>query len=232
MKVKKKIYPEPVPAASQLAALPFLAAIEGSLRGSEPKVDIRLTLHRVLNRQGEVYLQQVCPYLGSNKFDKDGEAGRMFPVDFGIIGAAFERSRVMRTKRYPSMKKLRLDIAKDLKRRGDTKDPATERLSWLAVPFIGPSNTPVLILFADTYKFNFFADDNRMSAVANMCWGFCRLIDSLEDNPFPNLRNFGFEPGKPVKEKRTVYRVQEEVSWLTVPRFKKLESFNYDSSGR
>jgi hypothetical protein len=221
---------EPVPPASQLVALPFLAAIEGYLRGATPSITLRVTLHRALNREGQIYLQQVCQYLGSGPIDRD-LVGRMFGVNFGIMGRAFERRRVLRTRRYPDVASLRSAIAADWASRGHTGDITKERLSWLAVPFLGPDGTPVLVLFADTAdQFNFFADDSRALTVVRMCWGFCRLIDSLEEQPFPTIRNYPFEPGENVTEEETAYAVQEELQDVPVPQLETVRSFNYDAS--
>ena len=38
--------PEPVPAALQLAVLPFLAAVDGFLRAEAKEPGLRITLHR------------------------------------------------------------------------------------------------------------------------------------------------------------------------------------------
>jgi len=223
--------PEPVPPASQLAVLPFLAAVEGFLRGPDPQMELRVTLHRAMNREGQEYLQQVCGYLGPERKEDRSGSGRMFPVNFGIMGAAFERSCILRTRHYPTKDELLAALREDMKRTGDTGDISKRRLSWLAIPFLGPEEQPVLVLFADTFEFDFFANHERTRAVVNMCWGFCRLIDALEEDPFPNLRNFAFQAGKKVKGVDTVYpTIQEEVREFPVPRFQRLRSFNYEAS--
>jgi hypothetical protein len=223
--------PEPVPHASQLAVMPFLAAVEGFLRGSIPKMDLRLTIHRVMSREREVYLQQVCDYLGPGRTEDRAGAGRMFPVNRGIIGAAFASGRVWRTRHYATEGELRAILAKDMEKTGDTRDPGAVRLSYLAVPFLGPGGQPVLVLFADTFDFDFFADNARITAVVDMCSGFCRLIDALEERPFPTLRNYAFAAGKPVTGSRTLYpTMQEEISKPRAPRVKNVKSFNYEAA--
>lgn len=109
-------------------------------------------------------------------------------------------------------------------------DISRRRLSWLAIPLLGANGTPTMILFADTYRFNFFADDGRVNAIVEMCWGFCRLVDTLEEDPFPTIRNFPFEGGKRVEGSRTVYpTLQEELPNLAPPQFRRVNSFNYES---
>jgi hypothetical protein len=223
--------PEPVPAASQLATLPFLAGVEGYLRGFKPNVDLRITLHRVMSREGREYLQQVCNYVGTEKTEVRSGSGRMFPVNYGIMGAAFKRGVVLRTRHFDDKESLLKALEHDMRVTGDKGDIKTRRSSWLAIPFLGPSDEPVMILFADTFEFNFFADDDRVQAIARMSWGFCRLIDSLEEEPFPNLRNFGFQGGNKVLESDTVYpTLQQALPEVPVPRFRHLRSFNYEAS--
>jgi hypothetical protein len=221
---------EPVPPASQLMTLPFLSALDGFLRGSRKKLKLRMTLHRAMNREGQVFLQQVCAYVGpETKEDRTG-TGRVFPVTFGIMGEAFSRSRVLRTRRFPSVAELRSAIAADMQTTGEPGDPRKKRLSWLAVPIVGPDNRPVLVLFADTYAFNFFASDSKVASVLDMCRGFCRLIDALEEQPIPKLRNFPFEDGVRVLETKTVYpTVQEELENVAIPRLQSVGSFNYEA---
>jgi hypothetical protein len=222
---------EPVPPASQLAGLLFLAAVEGYLRGASPSAGLRVTMHRAMNREGAIYLQQVCPYLGSVPFVGTGGTGRMFPVTEGIIGAAFAKGRVLRTRQYAQLQELEADILTDMKTTNREGDLSKEARSWLAVPFLGPSREPVLVLFADTREFNFFADDERTNALVRMCWGFCRLVDNLESRPFPNLRNFPFMPGQNVEGMNTFYpTVQEELADLPVPQFERVRSFNFEAS--
>jgi hypothetical protein len=211
--------PEPVPSASQLATLSFLAAVEGFLRGSRPRVDLRLTVHRSINREGQQYLQQVCRYVGTDNKSVSPGTGRLFPVTFGIMGAAFEKGQIMRTKRH----EVEEELVKAL--------PAREKArSWLAVPFMGPAGEPVLVLYADTAEFNFFSDNERVSAVVDMSWGFCRLIDLLEVEPFPALRNYPFQSGDRITGDPTVFSVQEPLDWLPAPQFARLKSFNYEAS--
>ena len=92
-------YPEPVPAATQLAVLPFLSAVDGLLRRPLDVPDLRITVHRAMSREGQGYLQQMCGYLRRDGLEVQG-AGRIFPVSEGIMGAAYETGRVWRTRSY------------------------------------------------------------------------------------------------------------------------------------
>lgn len=210
-------FPEPVPPASQMAVLPFLSAVEGLL-SSSPVENLRLTIHRVMDREGQEFLQQVCPYLPLSKSSK-ASGGRTFPVNEGIMGAAYESQKLYRTRHYESDEALQQAMADDAK---DAK-------SWIAVPFLGPDNQVVLIFFAECKTLNYFADDNRVSQIVAMASGFCRLHDYLQDSPFANLRNFPLQKGKPNREGRGAFGVQEPID-LELPKFRSLTSFNYEAA--
>lgn len=228
---KPYLNPEPVPPASQLALLPFVAAVDGLLRGDNSS-NLKITVHRAISRQGKGYLQQVCAYLNEEGADGRG-VGRVFPVDEGVIGAAFGNRLIWRTKAYTSNAEFEKDLRVSLPASGDNRTPAEVEWSYLAIPFLGPRDQVVLILYAACTELNFFADDDRVRHVATMCNGFCRLFDWLEkSDPFPNLRNFPLEPGEPITgSDRTVYAgIQESLDWLEPPRFKHVPSFNYETS--
>jgi hypothetical protein len=224
--------PEPVPAASQLAVMPFLAAIDGFLSRDHKVQGMRMTIHRAVNREGQIYLQQICGYVGGDGLDWQGKVGRTFPVSEGIMGAAFKTRRIWRTKNLPSEAKVRELLAADIKDTKDGRDPATVELSFLAIPFLGPDEEPVLILYAGCGELNFFGDDQRVANVAAMGRGFCQMFDWLQNaTPFLNLRNFPLQKGRPVEGEPTVYRsVQEAVEDIPPPKFTSVRSFNYEAA--
>ena len=220
--------PEPVPPASQLAVLPFLAAVDGYLRRQTRQPGLRITLHRAMSREGEGYLQQVCGYIGDDGLEWKGKVGRTFPANEGIIGAAYTDGHIWRTKSFPSRQKLMSALHDELK---DKADPEAFEISYLAVPFGGQSGGPVLILYAACFELNFFADDDRIKQVVIMCDGFCRLFDYLQQDAFPNLRNFPLPRGNPVKGDRPVFMsIQEKLTSVKPPGFASLSSFNYDAA--
>jgi hypothetical protein len=222
--------PEAVPTASQLAVLPFLAGIYGLLRENGDVPGLRITMHRAMTRQGDGYLQQLCGYVSDTGADWRGKVGRTFPVNEGIMGAAFGDGRIWRTKSFPTEQAVRSLMMEDMKRTDGRRDPATTEISYLAVPFLGPDREPVLILYATCNELNFFADDTRIRRVAAMGKGFCRLFDGLQNDPLPNVRNFPLQRGKHVTGARTLYAsIQEPVS-IEPPQFGFVASFNFETS--
>lgn len=223
--------PEPVPPASQLAVMPFLAAVEGFLNISHDVPGLRITMHRTVNREGQLYLQQMCGYVQKDSLDWEGKVGRTFPVSRGIMGAAFKDRHVWRTKEFGSLEALRSLLAKDIKKTKTGDDPEKVAVSFLAIPLLGPSDEPVLILYADCNELNFFADNNRVAHVVAMGRGFCGLFDWMQSNPILNLRNFPHQPGAFGPGEPTVYAsVQEAFTKISPPRFKSVVSFNYEAA--
>jgi hypothetical protein len=224
-------HPEPVPSASQLATIPFLAAVDGLLRESHDVPGLRITMHRAVNREGQIYLQQLCGYVTCQGLEWRGKVGRTFPVSEGIMGAAFATGRIWRTKSFKSLEELRARLREDIIGTRDDRDPEKVEISFLAIPFLGPQGEPVLIVYADCKELNFFADDVRVRHVASMCNGFCRLFDWLQHDPFLNLRNFPFQKGELVRETPTVYpSVQESIDHVKPPKFSSVLSFNYEAA--
>ena len=85
-------HPEPVPPASQLAVLPFLAAVDGFLRKEAKQPGLRITLHRAMSREGEGYLQQVCGYIN------DAEELIAMVTDIGkMLGSMIQRPDMPRS---------------------------------------------------------------------------------------------------------------------------------------
>ena len=71
--------PEPVPPASQLAVLPFLAAVDGYLREDGEVPGLRITVHRAMSREGHGYLQQVCAYQVREAATGEGKSDDFLP---------------------------------------------------------------------------------------------------------------------------------------------------------
>ncbi|RWB24823.1 MAG: hypothetical protein EOQ41_25705 [Mesorhizobium sp.] len=218
-------HPEPVPPASQLAVLPFLAAVDGYLREDGNVPGLRITMHRAVSREGDGYLQQVCAYLQESGVNARGTVGRFFPVNDRIIGAAYGSGQIWRTHHYDSVEALHSDLRKTEK--GDlSKIP----LSYLAIPFLGPQDQVVLILYADCNQLNFFVDEERVTRLVAMSKGLCRLFDSLQKEPFPALRNFPLQKGDPISGEAGLYDIHEPLPTLAAPKFAEVFSFNYEAA--
>lgn len=223
--------PEPVPQASQLTVLPFVAAVSGLLEQEQSVPGLRITVHRAMVRGGDGYLQQLCPYLPDGLDEARNTAGRIFPVNEGIMGRSFKDGQIWRTKHFDTPESLRAQMKVSMPSAGDDRSLEEVAISYLAVPFVGPGREVVLILYADCREFNFFADERHVHSVVAMCRGFCRLLDSLQKEPFPNVRNFPLQKGRPVKGVRTMYEgVHEPLEIVDPPRFKELRSFNYEAA--
>ncbi len=229
-------HPEPVPTSTQLAVLPFLAALEGYLAQASDGKDLRVTMHRVMAREKHRYIQQICTYLGSeSNLDSVGKqrirAGRLFPANTGLMGKAIHEKRVFRTKHFENDQALEEELKKDLETTGSGRTVDEVAKSYLSIPFLGSDLSPVLVLYADSQKLNFFADDDRVYAVLNMCEGFCRFFDWLAtEEPFSTLRNF-LTPDQEFKTtESTAYENVQELIDVDLPKFKFIRSFNYETT--
>ena len=187
-----------------------------------------------MDREGDGYLQQVCAYLGTEPYSQENSVGRMFTVDTGIMGRAFDAQKIFRTRYYETLDKLYEDLDQDLI---DVKSNLKRHevpLSYAAIPFFGSASNVILVLYAECDVFNFFADkdnNNKLNLMVQMCQGFCRLFDWLSiDQPFPTLRNFPFEVGKLRYETPTVFKRLQEPVDIPPPKFSSLMSFNYHAA--
>lgn len=229
-------YPEPVPGASQFAVLPFLAAVEGYLRGRSSGMahgggprDLRVVLHRVMSRNGQGYLQQASAYVGERTYDPT-RAGRIYPVTDGIMGRAYKSRKVQRTRPFPSEADLLEALATDMAAQGDTTPMADVGKSYLAIPLLGPDGSPVAILFGDSKQYGLFADDSIIQDVVAMCHGFCRILDELATRPVSGIRNYPLEPGVPVEAQETVFATLQAEFETDAPRFTQVNSLNFEAS--
>lgn len=221
---------EPVPDGSELLALPFLSSIAGLLESGSP-APYRLTLHRAMTRGGKRYLQQVAPYVEHSAAMTNG-AGRIFEVDTRLIGRAFMRGKVYRTKRYDAVDVFEAALANDMQATGDRRSMSEVARSWLAVPFVVARSSPVLVLFAESNQFNFFADDALVRCVVGMCKGFARLLDELQLAPVGSVRNFPLESGSNSLGNCGAYQtIHEELDAPAAPQFATVKSFNFEIVG-
>jgi hypothetical protein len=129
-------YPKPVPAATQLAVLPFWAR-SMVYCGGPWMFRICGSPCIAMSREGWGYLQQMCGYLRRDGVEMQ-RAGRIFPVNEGIMGAAFETGHVWRMRWYADHAALRADLVEDMANAGETRSPDEVAESYLAVPFLGP----------------------------------------------------------------------------------------------
>jgi hypothetical protein len=218
-----ELHSEPVSSASQLAVLPFLAAVEGYLREAGEVNDLRITMYRTTVRDGVGYLQQVCPYLRQDFRDWQRPVGRVFAVDQGIMGAAYRTNQVWHTPHFENLEDLKNEL------RANSADPE-KTLSWFAIPFLGPQYQVVLILYAQCKEFGLFADLNRVRRVVAMGQGFCRLFDGLQRDPLQGLQNYPLSKGTPRTGAGGAYTIQQPVNGLEPPRFKEVQWFNYEAT--
>ncbi|WP_430912165.1 hypothetical protein [Methylobacterium sp. sgz302541] len=221
-------FPEPVPPASQLVALPFVGAVAGHLANAIGASRVRVTLHRAMDRDGQAYLQQLCAYATTEARLEHRLAGRIFATTAGIMGKAFHDRRVVRTRELPDDAAWWAAYEADRAELGEMGRDTDQPLSYLAVPMLDATSTrSVLILYAEVGGLNHFSKRERVADVVAMCGGLCRILDGLVETPMPRFRNYTLPRGVPYGESETVYpRLQESIPDPAPPLFERLVSFN------
>jgi hypothetical protein len=226
----KQQFVEPVPDGSELLALPFLSAIAGLFESGSSK-NYRVTLHRAMARGGKKYLQQVAPYAERSGAMTTG-AGRIFDSDKQLIGRAFMGGKVCRTKHYDSLKAFEAALAKDMHATTDKRPVNEVACSWLVIPFVVPRCSPALLLFAESWEFNFFADDVLVRCMVGMCRGYARMLDALQHTPVGSVRNFPIGSAINSVGRDVAYpTIHEELDSPAAPQFAGIESFNFEIVG-
>jgi len=228
--ISSKENPEPVPAATQLLGVTFLSGVDGYLRRHTAiDAQLRITLHRIMTRDSFSYLQQLCSYVSDAK-PNPAKVGRLIPVTEGIVGRAYAKKSVVRTRFYQSEEALNADLDSDMR---DTKDDSPRSAvaeSYLAIPMLNKRGDVSTIFYGDAKIFNLFANDEIVKDIVAMCSGFCRTVDELVRSPISGFQNFPLEFGIPVKEMDTVYpRLQEVFLVDSLPRYSDVTSFNFEN---
>ncbi|MDR5856647.1 hypothetical protein P9239_00150 [Caballeronia sp. LZ062] len=235
---------ERVPEATQLLTLPFVSAVAGVLDERAGDNGFRVVLHRTMCRDGVTYLQQITNYVSSDPSRSKG-SGRVFPVDKGIIGAAFINRKLHRTAAFTDLKSLEEALAADLLELNRSSDFDNVARSYFAMPFLGRTDGeqfkqeaedndlfPLAILYAECFHDNIFSDD-RLTAVLNaMCRRFASTLDKLAAVQLERVRNFPF----PINDSVEMRAEDEPYRRLNghpdenilPPVFKTLRSFNFE----
>lgn len=235
---------ERVPEATQLLTLPFLSAMAGLLERRAKNGGYRVTLHRTMCRDGSIYLQQVTDYFSSDSTKRVGSS-RIFPVDRGIIGAAFRNRKLHRTAAFKNLESLEKALQADLRDENDPRDYKTVPYSYFAMPFLGrtegeqsiqesveKARFPLVILYAECFRENIFADDDLAGILCAMCNQYAETLDKLANVTLERIRNFSFPINDSVEVKskdapfrRLNSRPDEKFS---PPFFERLRSFNFE----
>jgi hypothetical protein len=243
LNTKKEEY-ERVPEATQLLVLPFLAAVSGLLESRASGAGYRVTLHRTMCRGDQIYLQQVVNYFSSDAGKIRG-SGRIFAVDTGIIGAAFQSRKLHRTSKFKSDEALVEALKADLQSTNDSRNSDEVPYSYFALPFLeapgknerrdaGGDGLPLIILFAECFRQNIFSDDALAADLCVMCTHYAATLDRLADSPLERVRNFPFS----ISEGETVLANDQPFPKLNgtpdsddeykPPLLKVLKSLNFD----
>jgi len=89
---------EYLPGPTAMLATTLCGAVAGVLAHLRPEATHdRVTLHRVIELNGETLLQQACDYAGRTESPKQSPTGRTFPTEMATIGQAYACRRPIRS---------------------------------------------------------------------------------------------------------------------------------------
>lgn len=232
---------EDIAETTQLLVIPFLAGIAGILSVWGKQTGYRVTLHRTMCRHDKVYLQQTVNYIASSKSAERG-SGRIFPVDRGIIGAAFRSQKMHHTAQFASDGELVASLGEDMRRSGDERQIEDVAYSYLAIPFLGTPESitpceendklvPLAVLYAECYKENIFSDRALLRLLSAQCKQFSEQLDRIDGAILSHIRNFSY----PIYDKSlelsgdSPYEKLNSIPDLdyTPPVFRNLKSINF-----
>jgi hypothetical protein len=178
---------EYLPDATELMAGAFCSSIAALISGVSTEKLFRVTLHRIIEAGGTPLLQQACEYFGTRT--KLGDKGRTFGLDQGIIGLAYNRRLVCRTRPQPhpgTVIDLRGDVAK-LKVGRHAQKMAPEVRALLAVPIIAQDKV-CMVLFVDSEAAGIF-QDSLLAQILSVARHFSAFVSSTN---VKGIRNFSF----------------------------------------
>ena len=184
---------EYLPAATEVLAIGFVAAVAGFLRSTGTcGNDFRTTIHRTLPIGREVFLQQVSPYMG--KTQREGAKGRTFGFNHGTIGYAAVQKSVVRTRQKASKESdseyrrlFQSDMDK-LALNTHSQRMNDEVRSVVAIPILEKNKKYTLaVIFADSTATNAF-NDEVIEALSRMGQAFASQIDAIHSERVCNFR--------------------------------------------
>ena len=137
---------------------------------------LRITMHRVQFEEGKndpIGLEQMLPYIGG----KGGGAGRVFPINPGIIGLVARSGEVRAASRADDdhaafIKEL---VSKWFYTESAARNLTADRKAWLAVPILGKDKTVLVVVYLDSDIRDSF-DDSTIELILNGCAGIATYI--------------------------------------------------------
>lgn len=172
-----------VPPATQAIATTFVSTLSDiiGLYKSSEAARFRITLHRLINVNGEDFFQQISRYAGTKT---TGRVGRVFDVSGGLVGLACRLGRPVQVIRDEHF----ADIWAALHFDNLAARKIDDRVQALfACPFLAPERSGTrpkyvsLVLFMDSEQPDFFTPE-VMKTVYAACRGFVQNLETMNSN--------------------------------------------------
>lgn len=178
---------EPVSPPTELLATTFVSTLRDLVQlaheestptdAQSETAKFRITLHRVMQIQGDYYYQQIAQYAGTGG-DGQSSVGRTFDLNRGLGGLCCRLGQPVVLRKGSGFDEVRAQLELNLT---PARPIASSTESFLAVPFFASSvetagKQVCLLLYADSSAANFFSQP-----VLNMIYTACRgLVNNLE----------------------------------------------------
>jgi len=137
--------------------------------------EFRVTLHRIVEFQDDVFFQQISRYAGTQR---GGAVGRVISINAGLVGLVCQYGAPLIVKRESDFDQLWKDVKLEEAGARGVQPPV---MSMLACPFFAPmkkgeSRSVLAVLFMDSEEKEFF-DQSILRLIYSACVGFVRDID-------------------------------------------------------
>ncbi len=185
---------EYLPGPTALAAATLAGTVASFLALLQPAAgNDRVTLHRVVELNGETILQQTGDYFGRTAAPKRSAMGRAFPSDMATIGLAYGAQKPVRSTQGITPEDLKA-ATNQLNLRRAARGMADEVGFVLAIPvlqpehaMIGPSRV-IAVIYVDSKSSGYWLDDAQVDQLCRVIEGGVRAIERKGLEPFDRLR--------------------------------------------
>ncbi len=184
---------EYLPGPTALAAAALVGSVASVLKHLRPNAkNDRITLHRVVELNGDTILQQTGDYFGRTESPKRSSMGRAFPSDMATIGLAFATHKPIRSAKGITPEDLQ-EAMKHLNLRKAARGMAPSVGFVLAIPIlqpvtavIGPSRV-IGVVFIDSQSSDYWLEDSEVEQLCRIIEGGVQALEPRGE-PFSRLR--------------------------------------------
>ncbi|MEO7214699.1 FAD-binding protein [Mucilaginibacter sp.] len=170
----------------------------------DEKKDLRVTVHRVLSIDGDLYYQRLTPYApllpGHKK--KDHKVGTIYEIDRGNVGYTITTGKPLLVKNIDQEEFDSLMSQFNVDRRYDTKYspktiltiPIMAKYEGAKSGFIRPYNSTNAVIYMDSSDLNFFDGSVVQNMIMRLCDTFVNTLNVSLKSEDLVMADVDFEP--------------------------------------